>query len=50
MQVSLTASMTLNVLNSNPSWATTYASGPTFGYITSIQPPRIARFGVAFEF
>jgi hypothetical protein len=40
----------LNVLNSNPSWATSYLSGPTYLYVTSIQPPRIARFGVSFEF
>jgi hypothetical protein len=40
----------LNVLNSNPSWATSYASGPTYGFVTSIQPPRIARIGLAFEF
>jgi hypothetical protein len=40
----------LNVLNANPSWGTNYASGPTFGLITSVQPPRIARFGVAYEF
>jgi hypothetical protein len=40
----------LNVLNSNPTWASTYASGPTFGLVTSIQPPRIARFGAAFQF
>jgi hypothetical protein len=40
----------LNVLNSNPAWNTSYVSGPTFGQITSVQPPRIARFGVSFEF
>jgi hypothetical protein len=40
----------MNVLNSNPSWNTDYASGPTFGLITSVQPPRIARLGVAYEF
>jgi hypothetical protein len=40
----------LNVLNANPSWGTNYASGPAFGLITSVQPPRIARFGVAYEF
>ena len=27
-----------------------YASGPTFGYVTDIVPPRNIRFGVAFEF
>ena len=40
----------LNVLNSNPSWNTSYVSGPTYGQVTSVQPPRIARFGLAFEF
>jgi len=40
----------LNALNSNPSWNTSYVSGPTYLYVTSIQPPRIARFGVSFEF
>jgi len=40
----------LNVLNSNPAWNTSYVSGPTFGQITSVQPPRIARVGVTFEF
>ena len=40
----------LNVLNSNPTWASTYASGPTYGLVTSIQPPRIARINVGFEF
>jgi hypothetical protein len=40
----------LNVLNSNPAWNTSYVSGPTYGQITSVQPPRIARFGLTFEF
>jgi hypothetical protein len=40
----------LNVLNSNPSYNTVYVSGPTYGQITSVQPPRIARFGLAYEF
>jgi hypothetical protein len=40
----------LNVLNSNPSWNTSYLLGPTYNYITSIQPPRIARLGVTFMF
>jgi len=40
----------LNALDSNPSWNTSYVSGPTYLYVTSIQPPRIARFGVSFEF
>lgn len=40
----------LNVLNSNPPWNTSFVSGPTFGQITSVQPPRIARFGLMFKF
>jgi hypothetical protein len=40
----------LNVLNSNPAWNTSYVSGPTYGQITSVQPPRIARIGLTFEF
>ena len=27
-----------------------YQSGPTFGYVTDIVPPRNIRFGVSFEF
>jgi len=40
----------LNVLNANPAWNTSYVSGPTYGQITSVQPPRIARIGATFEF
>ncbi len=40
----------LNAFNSNSVWTTTYASGPTFGYATLIQSPRVLRFGVAYEF
>jgi hypothetical protein len=40
----------LNVMNTNPAWNTVYVSGPTYGQITSVQPPRIARFGASFEF
>jgi len=39
-----------NALNANAGWATTYASGPTFGYVTSLASPRVARFGAAFSF
>jgi hypothetical protein len=28
----------------------TWASGPSYGYVTAILPPRIARFGVKFTF
>jgi hypothetical protein len=40
----------MNVLNSNPAWNTSYVSGPTYGQITSVQPPRIARIGLTFQF
>lgn len=39
-----------NVLNSNAGWAATYASGPTFGYVTTIASPRVARIGGRFSF
>jgi hypothetical protein len=39
-----------NILNSSAPSAITYASGPTFGYFTSVLPPRIARFGAKFSF
>ncbi len=46
-----------NLLNANAPTPTstgaagvTYASGPTYGYVTSILPARIARFGVKFSF
>jgi Carboxypeptidase regulatory-like domain/TonB dependent receptor len=39
-----------NALNSNAPLAATFASGPTFGYVTNALPPRIARFGVRFRF
>jgi hypothetical protein len=40
----------MNVLNSNVSYNTSYVSGPNYGLITSVQPPRIVRFGVGYEF
>jgi len=40
----------LNALNGNAAWTTNYASGPTFNYATSIQPPRTARMTVVFDF
>jgi hypothetical protein len=40
----------LNVLNSNAAWATGYASGPTYGYVTTIASPRVARFNATFAF
>jgi hypothetical protein len=39
-----------NVLNSNAATATTYVSGPTYGYVTEILPPRIVRVGLTFDF
>jgi len=40
----------INAFNSNTPWATTYVSGPTFGYATTIAGPRTLRFGIAFSF
>jgi len=40
----------LSALNSNAAWATTYTSGPTFGNVTTIASPRVARFAAAFTF
>lgn len=45
-----------NAFNSNVAWGSftspgiNYASGPTFGYVTDIVPPRNLRIGVSFEF
>lgn len=45
-----------NAFNANVAWGSftapgiTYASGPTFGYVTDIVPPRNIRLGVSFEF
>jgi len=40
----------LNVINSSAIKAATYVSGPTFGTVTDIMPPRQYRFGAAFTF
>ncbi len=40
----------LNVLNTNAITAVTYVSGPSFGRVTDILPPRTIRFGVAYDF
>jgi hypothetical protein len=40
----------LNVVNSSAIKAATYVSGPTFGTVTDIMPPRQYRFGAAFTF
>jgi hypothetical protein len=39
-----------NALNSNAPLSATFVSGPTFGYVTNVLPPRIARMGVRFRF
>lgn len=39
-----------NALNSNAPLSATFASGPTFGYVTNVLPPRIARIGARFRF
>jgi len=40
----------LNVANSNAITAVTYVSGPSFGRVTDILPPRTLRAGVTFDF
>jgi len=40
----------LNVMNSNAITAVTYVSGPSFGRVTDILPPRTLRAGVTFDF
>jgi hypothetical protein len=39
-----------NLLNANTITGMQYASGPTFGQISSIFPPRILRLGATFDF
>jgi hypothetical protein len=45
-----------NAFNSNVAWGgftatgINYQSGPTFGYVTDIVPPRNIRFGLSFDF
>jgi Carboxypeptidase regulatory-like domain/TonB dependent receptor len=39
-----------NALNSNAPLSATFASGPTFSYVTDVLPPRIARIGARFRF
>jgi Carboxypeptidase regulatory-like domain/TonB dependent receptor len=39
-----------NVFNSNAAFSQRLVSGPTFGYLTAISPPRVLRFGATFEF
>jgi len=40
----------LNVLNTNAITQVTYVSGPSFGRVTDILPPRTLRAGVTFDF
>jgi hypothetical protein len=39
-----------NALNTNSATAMSFASGPTFGTISAILPPRVARFGATYSF
>jgi hypothetical protein len=39
-----------NALNSSAPLAAIFAAGPTFGYVTNVLPPRVARFGARFKF
>jgi outer membrane receptor protein involved in Fe transport len=39
-----------NLLNSSAATAVSYLSGPTFGYATSVVPPRVARLGATYTF
>jgi hypothetical protein len=39
-----------NLLNANVPTTVSYQSGPTFGRVSVITPPRIARFGTEFNF
>src|SRR5262249_20687458 len=39
-----------NALNANDATAMSVASGPTYGKITAIVPPRVARIGFTYHF
>jgi hypothetical protein len=39
-----------NAANSSAATALTYLSGPSFGFVTGVVPPRVARFGLSFSF
>jgi len=39
-----------NVLNDNTPTTVRFVSGPTFGQISVITPPRIARIGIEYKF
>jgi hypothetical protein len=39
-----------NALNANSATTMSFASGPTFGTISAILPPRVARFGATYTF
>jgi hypothetical protein len=47
VQISLDA---LNVTNSNAIKGATYVSGPAYGGVTDIVPPRLLRFGARYSF
>ena len=40
----------LNATNSAAPWNITFTSGPRFGFYNNIDTPRIARFGLIYEF
>jgi hypothetical protein len=40
----------LNATNSAAPWSMTFTSGPRYGYYNTIDTPRIARFGIIYEF
>jgi len=39
-----------NAANSSAATALSYLSGPSFGFVTGVVPPRVARFGLSFSF
>jgi hypothetical protein len=39
-----------NLLNASTATAATFASGPTFGYVTNVVPGRIGRVGARITF
>ena len=39
-----------NALNANDATGMSFRSGPTYGQITAILPPRVARFGMSYAF
>jgi hypothetical protein len=39
-----------NILNNNAAWTTSYQSGPTYNFASSISPPRTTRLTATFDF